>query len=57
MPKWYKAHFGDPYAVEAFWGPLFVASRNSRLHLGFYNDIRFQALNWYSEFALPPRIL
>ena len=23
---------------------------NSRFHLGFYSDICFQALNWYSEF-------
>ena len=30
---------------------------NSRFHLGFYNDICFQATCWYSEFAFSTRIL
>ena len=39
------------FALERLAG---IAS--SRFHLGFYSDICFQALNWYSEFEFSPWI-
>ena len=45
----------DSILVLAF--KRLAGKANSRFHLGFYSDICFQALCWYSEFAFSPRIL